>query len=229
MKGTCKVTRVVFTVILGSYVCIVPSRADNLHVSVGIILKFDSSGNESVFANSGLNTPWGLAFDGSGDLYVANAGNNTIEEFNLNGTGSVFATSRLDCPIGLAFDGSGNLFVANYGNNTIEEFNPNGTGSVFATTSSGVSNPYGLAFFGDDLYVGNAGNNTIEKFNSTGGRGLCLVLDKWSKGERATRLSLRQRWQSLRRKPWGRQYPEDRSRGRRFIVRLGIRRRAIPR
>ena len=54
--------------------------------------------------------------------YVANYGNNTIEEFNSSGTGAIFANTGLDEPIGLAFDSSGNLYVANAANSTIEEF-----------------------------------------------------------------------------------------------------------
>jgi hypothetical protein len=34
------------------------------------IYKFDSNGNASLFANSGLDSPDGLAFDDSGDLFV---------------------------------------------------------------------------------------------------------------------------------------------------------------
>jgi len=144
--------------------------ADNIYVSVGVILKFDSNGNESTFANSGLDIPEGLAFDGSGNLYVANAGNNTIEEFNATGSGSVFAaaSSGLSFPVSVAFDASGNLFVANAGNSTIEEFGTNGTGTTFASAASGLDIPEGLAFDSSgNLYVANY-NDTILKFSSTG-------------------------------------------------------------
>ncbi len=74
------------------------ARADILYVStanLNTVDKLDSSGSVSVFASAGfgLNYPLGLAFDSSGDLFVANFGNSTIEEFSSNGTGSVFATS----------------------------------------------------------------------------------------------------------------------------------------
>jgi len=89
-----------------------------------------------------LNKPVGLAFDASGNLYVANSGINSIEQFTPDGTGSVFASnpdttdnpSGLNDPMGLAFDSSGDLFVANYhhdgpehtGTSTIEEFSSSG-------------------------------------------------------------------------------------------------------
>ncbi len=65
------------------------------------IEKFDTNGVGTVFANSGLDNPQGMAFDSAGNLYVANLGNGTIEEFNTNGVGTVFA-SGLDRPVGLA-------------------------------------------------------------------------------------------------------------------------------
>jgi len=78
-----------------------------------------------------------------GNLYVVNAGNNTIEKFDALGQGSVFAsTNLLSLPIDLAFDSSGNLYVANHGPSNILKFNQNGVGSVFA---SGLGNAVGIA------------------------------------------------------------------------------------
>jgi len=64
-----------------------------------------------------------LAFDGVGNLYVANVGGGNIEKFTPGGVGSVFASSG--GPFGLAFDQTGNLYVSEqYG--TIEKFSPIG-------------------------------------------------------------------------------------------------------
>ena len=106
--------------------------------------KFTPGGTGSVFASSGLNFPFSLAFDSAGNLYAANYGDNTIERFTPGGVGSVFASTGLSLPEGLAFDSAGNLYAANYNNNTIEKFTPAGVGSVFA--SSGLSQPTFLAF-----------------------------------------------------------------------------------
>ncbi|MGD0649674.1 MAG: NHL repeat-containing protein [Verrucomicrobiia bacterium] len=108
----------------------------------------------------------GNGFAHADTIYVANSGNNTIEEFDSSGTGSVFANSGLNHPHGLAFDSSGNLYVANYLGNTIEKFDSSGTGSVFA---SGLNWPRGLAFDSSgNLYVANSGEHTIEEFDSSG-------------------------------------------------------------
>ena len=120
----------------------------------GSIEKFTTNGTHSLFFSdpgdgSILNTPAGLAFDNSGNLYAANFNGGTnefgsIEKFTTNGTPSLFVSdpgdgSVLFSPIGLAFDSAGNLYVANSG--TIEEFDRNGTGSVFA---SGLDGPAGI-------------------------------------------------------------------------------------
>jgi DNA-binding beta-propeller fold protein YncE len=72
-----------------------PCYADILYVANtgnNTIVKFTSGGVASVFANSGLDNPVGLAFDSAGNLYVANAGNsNTIMKFTPSG-GKVSAT-----------------------------------------------------------------------------------------------------------------------------------------
>lgn len=59
-------------------------------------------GPGTIFAQTGLNRPAGLALDGSGYLYVANYGDNTIEMFNPSGQGTMFATSGLNQPIAIA-------------------------------------------------------------------------------------------------------------------------------
>src|SRR5207249_4465127 len=107
------------------------SRADILYLSNGAndtIEKFTSGGVGSVFASTGLNIPYSLAFDSAGNLYVANAGNSTIEKFTSGGAGSVFSNGIgvLSSPGGLAFDNAGNLYAANAGSNTIEKFTSGG-------------------------------------------------------------------------------------------------------
>ena len=122
----------------------------------------------TTFTSSGLNEPEGLAFDGSGNLYVVNFGNNTIEKFAYTGgalstNGTAFANTGLDHPSAIAVDAGGNVYVANDGNNTVEKFDSNGQGTTFA---SGLDDPQGLAI--DDsgnVYVGNLLNGTIEKFS----------------------------------------------------------------
>jgi sugar lactone lactonase YvrE len=114
--------------------------------------------------------PIGLAFDHSGNLFVANSLTSTIEKFTPGGIGTVFASGPgVNNPAGLAFDGAGNLFVANYGNGTVEKFTPGGVGSVFANLPGALNSPVGLAVdSAGNLFVSETDANTIQKFTPGG-------------------------------------------------------------
>jgi sugar lactone lactonase YvrE len=135
-----------------------------------MIVSYDTTASPptpTVFASSGLNLPYDLAFDSAGNLYASNTSGNTIEKFTSGGVGSLFAT--VGTPYGLAFDSANNLYVSSTdsGVSRIEKFTPGGVGSVF--TSTGVSGPLGLAFdSAGNLYVANNISNTIEKFTPGG-------------------------------------------------------------
>src|SRR6266852_8491321 len=64
-------------------------------------IKKYTDGVVSVFANTGLSAPEGLAVDSAGNVYVANQGNNTITKFTPGGVGSLFANTNLISPRGL--------------------------------------------------------------------------------------------------------------------------------
>ncbi len=71
--------------------------------------------------------PDGLAFDSSGNLYIANYFSSTIIKVTPAGAASTFITGNpITGPKGLAFDSSGNLFVANFNANTILKYSPEG-------------------------------------------------------------------------------------------------------
>jgi len=110
------------------------------------------------------SNPLGLAFDGSGNLYVAingNPTNNTIDKITPAGAVSTFATLGSSYnPVGLAFDTGGNLYVSgnngNYSNSTIDKIAPGGAVSTFAHMP-GSSGPGGLAFDSSgNLFVADA-------------------------------------------------------------------------
>jgi hypothetical protein len=111
------------------------------------IEKFSPTGLDLGTFATGLNTPFGLAFDTYGNLFASNAGNNTIVKITPAGSKSTFANASkgLSNPQGLAFDSAGNLYVANAGNNTIEMFTTTGAHSIFADASDGLSNPSSIA------------------------------------------------------------------------------------
>ena len=104
-----------------------------------------------------------MAFDGSGNLYVANGNAATVSEFAPGSINPSAMLSGLDQPTALAFDHSGNLYVANFSGNTVSEFAP---GSTTPTAIlAGVDYPIALALDSTgNLYVANAFGNTVSEF-----------------------------------------------------------------
>jgi sugar lactone lactonase YvrE len=156
----------------GTTVC-----AQNIFVSnqgtPGSISEFDANGNLINVLVSGLDDPTGLAFDKSGNLYVANYYGGTVSEYDSAGdliNGS-FASGLVDAE-GLAFDSSGNLFVTSlYNGGTVSEFNSNGKlVKSFASGSPAVNRfPAGLAFDSTgNLYVANQFGGKIAEFDAGG-------------------------------------------------------------
>src|SRR5579871_4411086 len=76
---------------------------------------------------AGLSTPDGMAIDSSGDLYVTNAGNNTIAVYH-DGDSTPFETysSGLSTPANIAIGSDGTLYVVNLngGSEYINEYPP---------------------------------------------------------------------------------------------------------
>lgn len=141
------------------------SRADTIYVSNyghNNIMRYTPDGYGSVFAGTG-QYPYGIAFDGAGNLYVAVTG--AIQKLAPDGTASTFAT--IAQPTGLAFDAAGNLYAVNLYANTIDKYTPDGSHSIFA--SGGIRYAFGLAFDpAGNLYAASWGNNTIVKFTPGG-------------------------------------------------------------
>ena len=73
---------------------------------LGNIYKIGPDGVPRTF-RSGLNGPLGLAFDRTGNLFVASFGGEILK-YSPDGMHSIFASGLSD-PEGLAFDGAGNL------------------------------------------------------------------------------------------------------------------------
>jgi tripartite motif-containing protein 71 len=95
--------------------------ADNIFIT-----KWGSDGSE----NGQFNSPAGIAIDSSGNVYVADSGNNRIQKFTSDGT---FITAwgsegkgngQFDSPAGIAIDSSNNVYVADFFNKRIQVFAP---------------------------------------------------------------------------------------------------------
>src|SRR6476659_4815435 len=116
----------------------VGEQARNLFVSnltANTIREFSPTGTDlGDFATTGLESPRGIAFDRSGNLYVANT--HSIRKFSPTGADlGNFATTGLNVARGIAFDRRGNLYASNAGDNTVRKFCPSGADlGIFAST-----------------------------------------------------------------------------------------------
>ena len=111
------------------------------------------------FAKKGnpLNIPRGMAVDSQGNLWVANAGTNSILAFNdtYKQLTADTITAGISEPTGVAFDSLGNLWVTNYDTSTVTEY----TGGVQNTsaTLSSVPLPTAIATDGfNNVWVANS-------------------------------------------------------------------------
>ncbi len=113
-------------------------------------------------ASAELDSPSGIAFDGSGNLYIADSGNGRIRMVSAStgaistiagggsgcagqsdtlGDGCPAASATLSSPAAIALDGAGNLYIADTGNQRIRVVNAStGILTTFAGGGSGCAN-----------------------------------------------------------------------------------------
>jgi len=112
------------------------------------ILRFSSEGGleATLAAEAGFEDPRGLAVDGAGFLYVADAARSAVIKLDENGAVvSVWGSpgpgrGQLGSPMGLAIDPQGRVVVVERDNNRLQVFvlgsGPTGGGSMTATSTA---------------------------------------------------------------------------------------------
>lgn len=110
----------------------------------GFPRSFGSADGAGPYARFSL--PADVAIDGSGNLYVADSGNDTIRKITANGVATTLAglpgssgstdgigsMARFNNPQGVAVDGAGNVYVADTYNHTIRKITADGVVSTLA-------------------------------------------------------------------------------------------------
>lgn len=123
------------------------------------------------YAPTGLSTPKTTTIDGSGNVWVANSGNNTVTLLAQTGTPTTTMSGNgLNAPAAIAIDASGNGWVANKGGSSVSAFTVSG-GVVGSSpfTGGGLSAPGSIAIdLAGKIWVGNTGSNSLSVLSSTG-------------------------------------------------------------
>ena len=145
-------------------------------------------GGLALAATFGRST--GVAFDGSGNVYIADHDNNVVRKVNTlgiittiagNGTagysgdGGAATAAKLQGPTHVVADAAGNIYITDNGNNAVRKIDATGrittyagngtagyTGDADSANAAQLNAPQGLAL--DDagtLYIADAGNHVV--------------------------------------------------------------------
>jgi sugar lactone lactonase YvrE len=142
--------------------------ADIYETNGGSLLRFSSlsAGGPPSTLNSGFSNPKGLAFDGNGHLYIADAGKGAVIVLSVPYTTGATYLAGLNSPTGLAFDQSGNLYVSEAGTGDILKFTADKTKTTFAAATGASA---GLAFDKNgNLFSADFNGGKIYKFSPDG-------------------------------------------------------------
>jgi len=150
----------------------------------------DGQGTAANFTN-----PYGVCVDASGNVYVADAGNNKIRKISPGGLVSTLAgagqlspgsadgqgtVARFNNPRGICVDASGNVYVADADNHKIRKISPSGLVSTLSGsgtqgsddgqgTAASFNGPTGVCVDASgNLYVADQMNNKIRKISPSG-------------------------------------------------------------
>jgi len=179
----------------------------------GIITTYAGSGEPGFGGDGGLATeakllsPTGVAVDSSGNLYIADRGNNRIRVVGPSGIINTYAGSgppgfggdggpateaRLYSPNDIALDSEGNLFIADTANNRIRRVGNDGIITTVAGTGIGgfsgnggaavnaqIWSPYDVAVDpAGNLYIADYTNWRIRRMDTNG------IINTWVGGAR---------------------------------------------
>ena len=166
--------------------------------TAGVISTYAGSG--SLYGDGGqataanIGTPFGIAVDAAGDLYISDGTHirkvNTAgiittiagTTIGYSGDGGLATAAQFNSPYDMTFDGAGNLYICDYANNAIRKINTSGYISTIAGTgTAGYTGDGGLASAAElnqpislsfdavgNLFFTQRGNNVIREINTVG-------------------------------------------------------------
>jgi uncharacterized repeat protein (TIGR01451 family) len=154
------------------------------------------SGDGGAATSARLSSPFGVAVDASGDIYIADSANNVVRKVaggiittvagtgarGYSGDGGPATAARLASPYSVAVDAAGVLYIADDRTNTIRKVAADGTITTIAgnhtagysgdggpATSAQIYDPRGVALGpGGVVYIADTSNNRIRAVAADG-------------------------------------------------------------
>jgi sugar lactone lactonase YvrE len=182
--------------ILISFCFLIPCQAQIVTTFAGSTATlYGGDGGPATIAK--LNDPTGVAIDASGNIYIADRGNNRIRKVDPAGniityagtgapsfggdSGPAFGAT-INSANGIAVDIAGNVYIADYNNNRIRKINTSGIittiagngvagfgGDGMAATNAQLNQPSGVAVdVAGNVYIADLTNQRIRKVNASG-------------------------------------------------------------
>jgi streptogramin lyase len=127
-------------------------------------------------AGAELNGPYKIAIDAAGNVWVANAGGDSVSMLDAATgyvTGSVFGPSGINysLPTGIAIDLGGNVWVSNFDGDTISELTAASnysTGLNFAPAGAALSSPLRIALDASgNVWTGNYDGDSMSELTAS--------------------------------------------------------------
>ncbi|MCH8823981.1 MAG: hypothetical protein IH984_10775, partial [Planctomycetes bacterium] len=156
------------------------------------------TGDGALATAAWTNTPYDVAVDAAGNIYIADTFNHRIRKVDIGtglistiggtgvqgygGDGGAATAALLDTPSGIAVDSGGNVIFSDTVNQRIRKITPGGTISTVAGTGAGgfagddgpatdakIKSPHGIAIDdSDNIYFADTDNSRIRKFTDGG-------------------------------------------------------------
>jgi len=195
----------VITIILIGLLLLIPISMENIYADEDVLIintvagngTQDFSGDGGPATEATMYQPKAIAFDATGNMYIADHRNHRIRKVDLNGNISTIAgngtdgfsgdggpaiNAMLDEPQGVAVDSLGNVYIADAGNDRIRKVDLDGnittiagngtadyTGDGGLAIAATLNDPLGILVDSqDNILIVDRANSAIRKIDATG-------------------------------------------------------------